>query len=84
MQCRGHYNAEHSDYRVCTSNYNATLAGSVFLGKTPVVPDAEAPIDNLTVIELLRQEAAENHGLISVDARSRGLRLQAEAPADAA
>ncbi len=63
-------------YRICTSNYNATLDGSIFLGKTPVVPESEAPVDNLTVIELLRKEASENDGYISVDTESRGVRLE--------
>ena len=62
-------------YRVCTSNYNATLEGSVFLGKTPVVPEAEAPVDNLTILELLRAEAAANNGRISVDVAPRGVCL---------
>ena len=44
-------------HRVTTSDYNATLAGSVFLGKTPVFPEVEAPVDNLTIIELIRAEA---------------------------
>ena len=70
-------------YRVCTSNYNATLDGSVFLGKTPVVPEAEAPVDNITVIELLREEAGENDGRISVDTEPRGFHLE-EALDDAA
>ena len=63
-------------YRVCTSNYNATLDGSVFLGKIPVVPESEAPLDNLTVIELLREEAGENDGHLSVDTEPRGIRLE--------
>jgi len=70
-------------YRVCTSNYNATLDGSVFLDKTPVIPESEAPVDNLTVIELLREEASENDGRISVDTEPRGFRLE-EALDDAA
>ena len=70
-------------YRICTSNYNATLDGSVFLGKIPVVPESEAPIDNLTVIELLREEASENDGHLSVDTEPRGIRLE-EALDDAA
>ena len=76
-------NDTHTLYRVCTSNYNATLDGSVFLGKTPVVPETEAPVDNVTVIELLREEASENDGYISVDTESRGIRLE-EALDDAA
>jgi len=65
-------------YRVCTSNYNATLEGSVFLGKTPVVPETQAPIDNLTVIELLREEADANDGYIAVDTAPRGVQLEEE------
>ena len=45
-------------------------------GKTPVVPEADAPIDNLTAIELLREEAEENEGRISVDTEPRGIRLE--------
>ena len=65
-------------YRIVTSNYNATLEGSVFLGKEPIIPEAEAPIDNLTIIELVRREARDNEGLISVDTRPRGFCLNAE------
>ena len=59
-------------YRVCTSNYSGTLSGSVFEGKEPVVSEAEAPIDNITMIELLREEAAESNGLLAVDTGIRG------------
>ena len=76
-------NYTHTIYRVCTSNYNATLDGAVFLGKTPVVPESEAPVDNVTAIELLREEARENDGRIPVDTESRGIRLE-EALDDAA
>ena len=65
-------------YRVCTSNYNATLEGSVFQGKEPLVPEAEAPIDNLTVIDLLREEARDNEGYIAVDTSPRDFCLNAE------
>ena len=70
-------------YRICTSNYNATLDGSIFIDKTPVVPESEAPVDNVTVIELLRDEASENDGRIFVDTEPRGIRLE-EALDDAA
>lgn len=70
-------------YRICTSNYNATLDGSIFIDKTPVVPESEAPVDNVTVIELLREEASENAGRIFVDTEPRGIRLE-EALDDAA
>ena len=69
-------------YRVCTSNYNATLEDSVFIGKEPLVPEAEAPIDNLTVIDLLREEARDNEGYIAVDTRSRDFCLNAEEVAE--
>ncbi len=59
-------------YLVCTSNYSGTLKGGVFENKEPVYPASEAPIDNVTIIELLREEAAENNGLISVDTGARG------------
>ena len=71
-------------YRVCTSNYNATLPGSVFEGKEPLYPEAEAPLDNLTIIALLRQEARGNEGYISVDTNPRGYCLNAEELSDAA
>ena len=59
-------------YRVCTSAYNATLEDGVFNGKTPIYPESDAPVDNVTIIDLLRQEAAENDGHISVDTGARG------------
>ena len=65
-------------YRVCTSNYSGTLPGSVFEDKEPVVPASEAPIDNITIIELLREESASNNGHISVDTGVRGTRIMDE------
>lgn len=59
-------------YLVCTSSYSGTLKGGVFENKTPVYSVTEAPVDNVTIIELLREEAAENGGLISVDTSARG------------
>ncbi len=59
-------------YLVCTSSYSGTLKGGVFENKTPLYPVSEAPIDNVTIIELLREEAAENGGHISVDTSARG------------
>ena len=69
-------------YRVCVSNYSATAAGSVFEHKTPLVPVAEAPIDNLTMILLLRQEARDNGGRISVDTGVRGTLVEESAALD--
>ena len=65
-------------YRVCTSNFNATVPGSVFEGKTPVVPEADALTDNEAYIRLLREEYAANDGYISVDTRPRGTKVGAE------
>ena len=73
-------------YRVCTTNYSGTLPGSVFETKEPVVPASEAPIDNETFIEILRMEAEENDGYISVDTSGRGYEIDEEEvlPGDAA
>jgi 2',3'-cyclic-nucleotide 2'-phosphodiesterase (5'-nucleotidase family) len=65
-------NDTETTYLVCTSSYSGTLAGGVFENKTPVYPITEAPVDNVTIIELLREEAAANNGLISVDTSARG------------
>lgn len=62
-------------YRVCVSSYNATLTGSVFEKKTPLVSETEAPVDNLAFIELLRSEASDNAGYLFVDTSPRGYRL---------
>ena len=62
-------------YRVCTSTFNATVPGSVFEGKEPVVPEADAPVDNEAIIRLLREEKQENDGYISVDTGSRGTEI---------
>ena len=63
-------------YRVCTSAYSGTMSGSVFADKEPLFPEAEAPVDNLAMIELLREEAKENDGRISVDKGERGTALR--------
>ena len=67
-------------YRVCTSNYSATVPGGVFEGKEPLYPEAEAPLDNLTLILFLRQEARDNEGYIAVDTSVRGTCIQGEVP----
>ena len=59
-------------YRVCTSSYSGTLAGGVFETKESIVSEAEAPIDNITMIALLREEARDNEGRIAVDTSPRG------------
>ena len=72
---------EQTLYRVCVSNFSATIPGSVFEGKEPVVPDADAPIDNETYIRILREERQANSGYIEVDDGPRG--IETEAPEDA-
>ena len=67
-------------YRVCTSDFCATHTGSVFEGKEPLYPVAEAPLDNLTLILFLRQEARDNEGYIAVDTSPRGTCIQGEVP----
>ena len=59
-------------YRICTSNYSSTLEGSVFKDKTPIYDEGLAPVDNVTMVELLREEAKANDGEIAVDTRARG------------
>ena len=67
-------------YKVCTSNFSATVADAngavnVFADKTPLLSEADAPIDNETIIELLRNEKEANDGLIDVDTELRGDKL---------
>ena len=62
-------------YRVCTSRFSATLPGSVFEGKVSIVPEADAPIDNESMIRLLRDEGLENDGYIAVDDGQRGVEV---------
>ena len=71
-------------YLICTSNYSATLENSVFIDKVSVVSEGEAPIDNVTIIELLREEAAANDGYIFVDTSERGIDVENTELADAA
>ncbi len=62
-------------YRVCTSNYSGTLAGGVFEFKDPVFPSTEAPIDNETIIQILREKKAAGDGYIPVDTTGRGTKV---------
>ena len=71
-------------YKICTCEYCATLEGSVFLGKEGIVPEAEVPIDNVTIIELVRREAAENDGYVAVDTTPRDTLVYEVAIPDAA
>ena len=68
---------ETATYLVCTSSYSGTLAGGVFASHEPL-NETEAPIDNQTLIELLRAEAAANNGYIAVDTGVRGTKIEAE------
>ena len=63
-------------YRVCTSTYSATQVKSVFSGKEPVVPEAEAPVDNEAIIRQLREEGLANGGRIPVDTGPRGTEVK--------
>ena len=65
-------------YRVCTTDFNATVPGSVFEEKTPVVPQADAPTDNESIVRFLREEKAASDGYISVDTRPRGIEVPRE------
>ena len=68
-------------YRVCTVDYCASVPGSVFQDKKPVVPVADAPVDVDLYIDVLRKEREENDGYIYVDTGERGIEV---APEDAA
>ncbi len=65
-------------YRVCTTDFNATLQGSVFEGKEPVVPEADSPVDNESYVLLLREMLKRNNGYIPVDTTPRGIEINAE------
>ena len=69
-------------YRVCTSNYNATMPGSVFEGKEPVIPLADAPVDNDEFIRLLREGKEAGGGYIPVDTGSRGIDITGQSEAE--
>jgi len=60
-------------YRVIVSNYSATIENGVFIDKTLVYPEAEAPIDNhQAIIELLRDRRDDGKDHIPVDRAPRG------------
>ena len=65
----------HTLYRICTTNYSSTLQGAVFEGKTPVVPEKDAPIDNIALIELLREKRDAGEPYFPVDTSRRATRL---------
>lgn len=58
-------------YRVVTNEYCATLPGSVYEKKTPVVDVNEAPADNDAIIATLRAESKVNNGKIVLDLTER-------------
>ena len=62
-------------YRVCTTNFNATMPGSVFENKEPIIPMADAPIDNEAFIRLLREGRKTNGGYVPVDTGARGVNV---------
>ena len=47
-------------------------------------PSKSLRVDNVTIIELLREEAKANDGYISVDTSARGVNVGAADEADAA
>lgn len=65
-------------YRVCTTSFNATVPGSVFEGKSPIVPEADAPIDNESFVLFLREKYGRDNGCIPVDTSTRGVEIQAD------
>ncbi|MCR4671106.1 MAG: 5'-nucleotidase C-terminal domain-containing protein [Saccharofermentans sp.] len=65
-------------YRVVTFDYNVTVKGSVFEGKTPVNAAADAIVDSNAYIEVLKKEAAADNGHISVDTGVRGIKIERE------
>ena len=63
-------------YRVCTTGFNATIPGSVFENKTPLIPETDAPVDNETYIELLREKKETSDGYIPADHSQRGVEIR--------
>ena len=68
-------NDEEKLYRICTTSYNASMPDSIFEGKEPVIPLADAPMDNDEFIRLLREEKEANGGYITVDPGVRGIEI---------
>ena len=63
-------------YRVCTSNFNATIPGSIFEQKEPVIPEADSPIDAEALIAAIRAVSEENNGYLPVDTGVRGTEVE--------
>lgn len=62
-------------YRICISDYCATKQGSIFEGKEPVFPLAEAMAEHDMIIEQLRKERDDGDGYIPVDTGARGVEI---------
>ena len=67
-----------ANYRIITSNYNASQEGSVFEGKTPRHSELEAPVDNQALIEILRDRRDSGVVHIPTDTTPRGTCLNAD------
>lgn len=65
-------------YRIVTTNYSATLEGSIFEGKIPLHPETEAPVDNQALIEILRERRDKGDIHIPTDNKSRSTCLNAD------
>ena len=65
-------------YRVCIIEFCATVPGSVFENKEPVVPLADSPVDHEVIIAHLRQVYEANNGYIAVDDSPRGVEVAPE------
>ena len=65
-------------YRVCVIDFCATTPGSIFEGRKPVFPEADALIDNENIIRLLRETYSANNGYIAVDDSPRGTEVLPE------
>ncbi len=64
-------------YKVVTTDYGASLQGSVFEGKEPLHSVLEAPVDNQTLIGLLRSSRDRGTVHIPTDSGPRGTCLNA-------
>ena len=65
-------------YRVVTTGNNANRPGSVFEGKTPVLfTELDAPVDNISLIDILRNRRDKGQVHIPTDDSSRGTCLNA-------
>lgn len=63
---------EEQTYRVAVTDYSATVSGSIFENKQPVVAQTDAPVESELIIDLLREERDKGDGYIYVDTGDRG------------